>query len=137
MKLNQNLQEHLLNSLEKKSLKKMFEKLARKNPCNCFFLFEGEVPLTSRTAVRCVAPATFETTQVYSPACRADTESIDNCFDRLPDFEIVMSSRSLDIAVPLNIHTISRGRSPFITAQDSDAISPAFAGSSPKVNGFN
>lgn len=83
-----------------------------------------------------MAPAEFETTQLYSPAWPALTDSMDNCLDLFPDFKTVTSSLSGLIAVPLNIQTISKGRSPFMTVQVNDVISPAFAGSSPKENGL-
>ena len=76
-------------------------------------------------------PAALDTMQVYSPAWLAFTDSIDNCLERFPDFEIIMSSRLESTGSPLNIQTISRGMSPFIAAHETDGISPALAGSSP------
>ena len=94
-----------------------------------------KVPLTLSVADRCVEPATFDTTQVYSPACLSFTDSIDNCLDLFPDLEIKKSPWSGSMGLPLNIQTISRGRSPLMAEQASDGVSPALIGSSPKEKG--
>lgn len=71
---------------------------------------------------------------VYSPACVAVTESIVNCFVRLPVSLTVTSCSVESKGSLLNIQVISKGASPFITEQVNDVASPAFKGSSPKEN---
>lgn len=92
-----------------------------------------KVPLTSNSAVRETEPAILEAMQVYSPACFARTASMVNCFPRFPESDTIISSPELSMGLFWNIHLISIGKSPFVTMHKTDATSPAFTGSLPKV----
>lgn len=55
---------------------------------------------------------------------------------RDPSGVVVMSRCWLESIVSLlNVHDISRGKSPFVTTQFTTAVSPGLEGTSPKLNG--
>lgn len=93
------------------------------------------VPLTSNLAECEVDPAAFEATQVYSPACRAATDSMVSCLTRFPELDTITSIRSDLIGWLSKVQVISRGESPLVTTHCTETRSPAFTGSSPNEIG--
>lgn len=79
-----------------------------------------------------VDPAIFDATHVYSPTCLAFTLSMVNCLVRFPVAVTTTSCNVGSIVSLLNIHVISKGKSPLEAVQVKDAVSPALSGSSPK-----
>lgn len=73
------------------------------------------VPFTVSVDALVVEPAPFETTQVYSPACLALTDSIANCLVRLPESVITISCSSAAIGWLLNMNSMFMGKSPLTT----------------------
>lgn len=92
------------------------------------------VPLTLRIDDFETDPTILAASQVYSPACLADTDSIVNCLTRFPELVIIISSLPGLSKRFSNIQFIFRGKSPLDTVHWTDTVSPAFAGSSPKEN---
>lgn len=92
-----------------------------------------QVPLTFRTAEWLLQPAGFLATQVYSPACSCETESM---FKVLTFRAFNTETPCLFVMVSLLCnHSMSMGISPRWTVQVSDAVSPELTASSPKSKG--
>ena len=100
----------------------------------CLFL-SVYIPFTANVVEWVTFPALFVATHVYSPACLAATDSMLSALICLLILVIVKSGSLKPIALPLNFHTISTGKSPFIIEQVAETMSPEFAGPSLIENG--
>lgn len=93
------------------------------------------LPLTSKVAEWLALPAKFAAIQTYSPACSALTESMLNWLIRL-------LVRTTEIAVyfstpiPFKVQRMSMGKSPLLTVQVKEDISPELIGSSKNSKGM-
>lgn len=81
-----------------------------------------------------MVPAKLEATQVYSPACFSDTDSIVKPLTRFEPAND-MPLAFLCMVFPFKVHVIFNGLSPFDTVHCTDIVLPSLTSSSPKVNG--
>jgi hypothetical protein len=93
------------------------------------------LPFTCKYAVWFMAPAAFLATQVYAPELSACMDSMLSILVLLDELTEILSLSI--ISVSLKYQTMDTGESPFITVHVTDVKSPAFAVSSPNVNGIS
>lgn len=93
------------------------------------------LPLTCKFAECLVVPAGFFATQTYSPECSALAESMLSWLIRLL-VRITETPPYFSTSFPFKVHVILTGRSPLLTVQVSEDISPELMGSSKNSKGI-